>query len=127
MKRSGPWLLVFLAMTPCAAHFDRSAALVDYKQALQGAMSQASPTALALRAKLLKLTPVGSLPGQVQHVITDVLHKSGNPYEKNFYTSETSAVNPADPSRLMYVAGCIGIRYDETMHWWGTGLDTDII
>jgi len=115
MKRCVPWILAFLAATPCAAHFDRAVAVANYQQWLRQSIADASPSELALHDHLLELTPVGSSPEQVRNAIISRLHKSPSSYTKNYFTNNH------------YVVGSVGLRYAETPSWLlVTGTDTDV-
>jgi hypothetical protein len=126
MKRNLAATLMLAAFMSQGALADQHEELLRSEQLLNAAVVHQSSSELRLRNRLLKLTPLGSSPQRVHHVITDALHKPAAKYAKNYYTAETSAVDPKHSDNEMYVAGSIGIRYDEKMYWWMTGTDTDV-
>jgi hypothetical protein len=98
------------------AHADHHEAFLHTQQIVKKAVSQENGSESGLRARILKITPVGSTPQQVLHAITGVLHKSANGYHTNFYSNY---YNWGD----MYVPGTTGIIYDKKMSWWMTGTE----
>ena len=127
MKQVLVWLIAFGAWLPARAHFDRPSAVLEYEQLIQEATSHQNPSELKVRDRLLKLTPLGSSPELVQHVIVDILHKPYNGYKKDFKTGRTLALDPIHPNDLFYVVGIIGLRYSETTSIWMTGTATDAL
>jgi hypothetical protein len=117
MKRT-PAHLFFFGLLLCVAHAHRHETYSPAGPIIDRAVSRENPSESKLRDELLKLTPMGSSPQQVLHVIADVLHKkSGGGYKTNYVSNYYNWGQ-------MYVTGNIGILYDEKMSRWMTGTDT---
>jgi hypothetical protein len=117
MKRT-PTRLLFFGLLLCVARADLHEAYAPAGPVINRAVSRENPSERKLRDRLLKLTPVGSSPPLVLHVIADVLHKTTvRGYQTNFVSNYYNWGE-------MYVPGNIGILYDEKMSVWMTGTDT---
>jgi hypothetical protein len=102
----------------------------ESEQMLRDYVVHQTPSQNKIRDHMLQLTPLGSTPQQVLKVITDVLHKTTYGYKKNYYTTAPQPYeNGAIPeNRMIYVAGNIGIRYEESRSWFSpVGTNTDVV